>query len=183
MSIHAISRHPGLRRETVKNIDKAYLEETLPALDPTQLTGLKYRSVDEVARAKNHDYITVIYGLVEGHLVGVGVPCNENFSNVSADNIFDSMTCSRLTSPEVLVRLSIANGNGILYAILSPFCNWPCDDNASLVSPITSPFAQAVSNYPRCFYQNPEMQSPTLKLLHYRLCIFHGCELLQKLHA
>jgi transposase len=55
----------------VKNIDKAYLKETLPALDSTQLTDLKYLGVDEVARAKGHDYMTVIYDMVEGHLIGV----------------------------------------------------------------------------------------------------------------
>ncbi len=42
MSIQAVSRHLGIRWETVKNIDKAYLMETLPALDPAQLTGLEY---------------------------------------------------------------------------------------------------------------------------------------------
>ena len=71
MSIQAVSRHLGIRWATVKNIDKAYLAETLPALDPTQLTGLKYLGVDEVARAKGHDYMTVIYDRVEGHLIGV----------------------------------------------------------------------------------------------------------------
>jgi transposase len=71
MSIQAVSRHLGVRWETVKNIDRAYLAETLPALDPTQLTGLKYLGVDEVARAKGHDYMTVIYDMVEGHLIGV----------------------------------------------------------------------------------------------------------------
>ena len=71
MSIQAVSRHLGVRWETVKNIDKAYLEGTLQALDPTQLTGLKYLGVDEVARAKGHDYMTVIYDMVEGHLIGV----------------------------------------------------------------------------------------------------------------
>ena len=71
MSIQAVSRHMGIRWETVKKIDKAYLEESLPALDPTQLTGLKYLGVDEVARAKGHDYMTVIYDMVEGHLIGV----------------------------------------------------------------------------------------------------------------
>lgn len=71
MSIQAVSRHLGLRWETVKNIDKAYLEESLPALAPAQLTDLKYLGVDEVARAKGHDYMTVIYDMVEGHLIGV----------------------------------------------------------------------------------------------------------------
>jgi transposase len=71
MSIQAVSRHLGLRWETVKKIDMSYLAETLPSLDPTQLTNLKYIGVDEVARAKGHDYMTVIYDMVEGHLIGV----------------------------------------------------------------------------------------------------------------
>jgi transposase len=71
MSIQAVSRHLGLRWETVKNIDKSYLVETLPALDPTQRTGLESIGVDEVARAKGHDYMTVIYDMVGGHLIGV----------------------------------------------------------------------------------------------------------------
>jgi transposase len=71
MSIRAVSRHLKLRWETVKNIDKEYLTETLPALDPSQLKGLEYLGVDEVARAKGHDYMTVIYDMVGGHLIGV----------------------------------------------------------------------------------------------------------------
>ncbi len=42
MSIQAVSKHLNLRWETVKNIDKIYLEKTLPALDPKQIVGLKY---------------------------------------------------------------------------------------------------------------------------------------------
>ena len=52
-------------------MDKGYLETTLPALDPSLLSGLKYIGADEVARAKGHDYMTVIYNRVEGHLIGV----------------------------------------------------------------------------------------------------------------
>ncbi len=71
MSIQAVSRHLGVRWETVKNIDRLVLESTLPALDPSQLTGLTMIGVDEVARAKGHDYMTVIYDMVGGHLIGV----------------------------------------------------------------------------------------------------------------
>lgn len=71
MSISTVSRHLKLRWETVKNMDKFYLESTLPALDPSQLIGLKYLGVDEVARAKGHDYMTVIYDMVSGLLIGV----------------------------------------------------------------------------------------------------------------
>jgi len=71
MSISTVARHLNLRWETVKNMDKYYLESTLTALDPSQLKDLKYLGVDEVARAKRHDYMTVIYDMVSGHLIGV----------------------------------------------------------------------------------------------------------------
>lgn len=71
MSIDAVSRHLGLRWESTKNIDKAYLHETLPALEPDKLTGLRMIGVDEVARAKGHDYMTVVYDMVSGHLIWV----------------------------------------------------------------------------------------------------------------
>ncbi len=82
MSIQAVARHLNLRWESVKNMDKFYLESTLPALDPSQLVDLKYIGVDEVARAKGHDYMTVIYDMVEGHLIGVETGRRaETFSN------------------------------------------------------------------------------------------------------
>jgi len=71
MSIQAVSRHLNLRWETVKNMDKSYLETSLPDLDPKHLKNLKRIGVDEVARAKEHDYMTVIYDMDEGHLIGV----------------------------------------------------------------------------------------------------------------
>lgn len=71
MSISTVARHLKLRWETVKNMDKFYLELTLPSLDPSQLIDLKYLGVDEVARAKGHDYMTVIYDMVSGLLIGV----------------------------------------------------------------------------------------------------------------
>jgi transposase len=72
MSIQAVARHLKIRWETVKTLDKAYLMETLPSLDPTQLTGLEYIGVDEVARAKGQDYMTVVYDMGSGHLIWVG---------------------------------------------------------------------------------------------------------------
>lgn len=71
MSIQAVSRHLNLRWETVKNMDKSYLEASLPDLDPKHLKNLRRIGVDEVARAKGHDYMTVIYDMDEGHLIGV----------------------------------------------------------------------------------------------------------------
>ena len=71
MSIHAVSQHLGIRWETVKNIDREFLLSTLPALEPSKLTDLIHIGVDEVARAKRHDYMTVVYDLVSGHLIWV----------------------------------------------------------------------------------------------------------------
>ena len=71
MSIQAVAKHFNLRWETVKNMDKFYLQSSLPALDPSQLINLKYIGVDEVARAKGHDYMTVVYDLVSGQLIWV----------------------------------------------------------------------------------------------------------------
>ena len=71
MSISAVAKHLKMRWETVKNIDKNHLIKTLPALAPSTLKDLKYIGVDEVARAKGHDYMTLIYNMVTGHLIGV----------------------------------------------------------------------------------------------------------------
>ena len=71
MSVQAVSLHLGIRWETTKNMDKSYLSKTLPALCPEALTGLKWIGVDEVARAKGHDYMTVVYDLQQGHLIWV----------------------------------------------------------------------------------------------------------------
>ena len=71
MSIQAVSLHLGIRWETTKNMDKAYLRESLPALHPEELTNLKWIGVDEVARAKGHDYMTVVYDLEHGNLIWV----------------------------------------------------------------------------------------------------------------
>jgi len=71
MSIQSVATHFSLRWETVKNMDKAYLQKTLPALQPNQLKNLKFIGVDEVARAKGHNYMTVVYNLISGELIWV----------------------------------------------------------------------------------------------------------------
>ena len=71
MTIQSVAKHFDLRWETVKNMDKLYLQTTLPALNPGKLNNLKYIGVDEVARAKGHDYMTVVYDMVSGQLIWV----------------------------------------------------------------------------------------------------------------
>lgn len=71
LAIQVISKHFQIRWGTIKNIDKAYLNTTLPALNPSEITQLTYLGVDEVARTKGHDYMTVVYDLSSGQLIWV----------------------------------------------------------------------------------------------------------------
>lgn len=72
LPISAVARWTGLAWRTVKDMDRAHLQASLPALKPRDLTDLKYLGVDEVARAKGHDYVTVVYDLDRGGLLYVG---------------------------------------------------------------------------------------------------------------
>ncbi len=71
MPVSAVARYVGLRWNTVKNIDKAWIEKSLPMKHPSDLEGLECLGVDEVARAKGHDYVTVVYDLGSGDLLWV----------------------------------------------------------------------------------------------------------------
>ena len=66
MAISAVARHTGLRWNTVKSIDKAYLAETIKPVPPQSLEGIRYLGVDEVARAKGQHYLTLVYDLSPG---------------------------------------------------------------------------------------------------------------------
>ncbi len=72
LPISAVARWTGLAWRTVKEMDRSHLQATLPALKPRDLTGLKFLGVDEVARAKGHTYVTVVYDLQSGALLYVG---------------------------------------------------------------------------------------------------------------
>lgn len=71
MPLNAVVHYTGLAWRTVKRMDQQGLKQDLPALDPGALTGLRYLGVDEVARAKGHDYLTIVYDLDSGDLVWV----------------------------------------------------------------------------------------------------------------
>ncbi len=71
MPISAVARYVGLRWNTVKSIDRAWIEKSLPMKHPSDFEGLEYLGVDEVARAKGHDYVTVVYDLGSGDLLWV----------------------------------------------------------------------------------------------------------------
>lgn len=72
LPISAVSRWTGLAWRTVKDMDRAHLRATLPTLNPRDIVGVRLLGVDEVARAKGHDYVTVVYDLEFGTLLWVG---------------------------------------------------------------------------------------------------------------
>lgn len=72
LPISAVSRWTGLAWRTVKDMDRAHLKATLPVLHPRDIVGVRLLGVDEVARAKGHDYVTVVYDLESGNLLWVG---------------------------------------------------------------------------------------------------------------
>lgn len=72
LPISAVSRWSGLSWTTVKDMDRRHLQDSLPVLSPRDVSGVRYLGVDEVARAKGQDYITLVYDLDSGSLLWVG---------------------------------------------------------------------------------------------------------------
>ena len=70
MPIDAVARHTGLSWHSVKALDAASLAETVEPPRPELLAGIRYLGVDEVARAKGHDYLTLVYDLSPGENCG-----------------------------------------------------------------------------------------------------------------
>jgi len=70
MPIDAVARHTGLSWHSVKALDAAFLAETVVPPRPELLAGIRYLGVDEVARAKGHDYLTLVYDLTPGENCG-----------------------------------------------------------------------------------------------------------------
>lgn len=70
MPIDAVARHTGLSWHSVKALDAAFLAETVEPPRPELLTDIRYLGVDEVARAKGHEYLTLVYDLTPGEHCG-----------------------------------------------------------------------------------------------------------------
>ena len=70
MSIDAVARHTGLSWHSVKAMDMAFLVENVEPPRPELLEGIRYLGVDEVARAKGHHYLTLVYDLTPGARCG-----------------------------------------------------------------------------------------------------------------
>ena len=69
MTVSDVARHYGLDWKTVKNIDKAFLEDQY---GQTDYEGLRLLAVDEIAIKKGHRYMTVVIDYVTGRVVWMG---------------------------------------------------------------------------------------------------------------
>ena len=69
MTVADVARHLGLDWKTVKNIDKAFLEEVY---GKTDYSGLRLLAVDEIAVRKGHRYMTVVIDYETGRVVWMG---------------------------------------------------------------------------------------------------------------
>jgi len=69
LTVQDVARHVGLDWKTVKDIDKAFLEEEFGQTDYTNLTIL---AVDEVSVRKGHHYMTVVLNYLTGRVVWMG---------------------------------------------------------------------------------------------------------------
>ena len=69
MTVSDVARHYGLDWKTVKNIDKAFLEDQY---GQTDYEGLRLLAVDEIAIKKGHQYMTVVIDYVTGRVVWMG---------------------------------------------------------------------------------------------------------------
>ncbi len=68
--ISTVARHTGLSWDSVKSIECAHLDETIPMPRPQTLEGILYLGVDEVARAKGQSYFILVYDLSPGDHYG-----------------------------------------------------------------------------------------------------------------
>jgi transposase len=68
-TIKEVAEHMGLDWKTVKNIDKAFLEEEF---GDTDYAGLRTLAVDELAIHKGHRYVTVVLDYETGRIVWIG---------------------------------------------------------------------------------------------------------------
>lgn len=87
MMVKDVADHLGLHWETVKEIDKKFLEEEF---GETDYSGLRILAVDEISRRRHHDYLTVILDYETGRIVWMG----EGRKESTLDSFFREMPVS-----------------------------------------------------------------------------------------
>ncbi len=84
MTVKDVAEHLGLDWKTVKNIDKAFLEEEF---GKTKYTGVRLLVIDEIAIRKGHRYVTVALDHDSGRIIWMG----EGRSEETLDSFFTAM--------------------------------------------------------------------------------------------
>jgi transposase len=88
MTVSDVARHFGLNWKTVKNIDKAFLEDKYGRTD---YEGLRVLAVDEIAIKKGHRYMTVVIDFLTGRVVWMG----KDRKKETLDAFFAGMTAEQ----------------------------------------------------------------------------------------
>ena len=92
MPISAVARHTGLRWESVKAIDVAHMSGVIAMQPPSSLTDIRYLGVDEVAMARGHDYLTLVYDLSPGENCGTLLWVKEGRDAAVLSEFLDALT-------------------------------------------------------------------------------------------
>jgi transposase len=85
LTVQQVADRYGLRWDTVKGIDKNFLEEEYGQMD---LDGLRILSVDEISIRKRHHYLTIVLDYETGRVVWTGTDRSER----TLSGFFASMT-------------------------------------------------------------------------------------------
>lgn len=96
MTVADVARHFGLDWKTVKNIDKAFLEQEY---GQTDYQGLRLLAVDEIAIKKGHQYMTVVIDYITGRVVWMG----KDRRKETLDAFFAGMTDEQKSLIEAVV--------------------------------------------------------------------------------
>ncbi|MFW6047293.1 MAG: ISL3 family transposase, partial [Candidatus Woesearchaeota archaeon] len=84
MTVDEVAEHLGLNWETVKNIDKSFLEEKYGEVDYSH-SG--YLAIDEISMGKYHNYMTVILDFITGRVIWMG----KDRKTETVDEFFEDM--------------------------------------------------------------------------------------------
>lgn len=95
LTVVEVAKHLSLDWKTVKNIDKAFLEEEYGQPD---YNGLRVLAVDEIAIRKGHNYMTVALDYETGRVVWMG----EGRSTETLKAFFDGMTEQQIQDLEAI---------------------------------------------------------------------------------
>lgn len=96
MTVSDVSRHLGLDWKTVKEIDKAFLEEEY---GKTDYSNLRLLAVDEISIRRGHNYMTVVLDYDSGRVVWMGLGRRTE----TLEAFFAGMTQSQRESIEAVV--------------------------------------------------------------------------------